>query len=54
MIAKIGLGVAVFLFSFLSPRILAAQVYPADLILIHGKIITVDAKDSVAQAIAIH
>ncbi len=26
---------------------------PADLILVHGKILTVDAKDSVAQAIAI-
>jgi predicted amidohydrolase YtcJ len=54
MIAKTRLGVAVFLFSLLSPQIPAAQVYPADLILIHGKIITVDAKDSVAQAIAIH
>jgi hypothetical protein len=30
----------------------SAQV-PADLILIHGKILTVDAKDSIAQAVAI-
>jgi hypothetical protein len=30
----------------------SAQV-PADLILIHGKILTVDPKDSIAQAVAI-
>ena len=53
MIAKTGLWVAVFLFSLLSPHILAAQADPPDLILIHGKIITVGAKDSVVQAIAI-
>ena len=33
--------------------LLAAQPHPADLLLIHGHILTVDAKDSVAQAIAI-
>ncbi len=31
----------------------ASAQQPADLILIHGKILTVDAKDSIAQAIAI-
>jgi predicted amidohydrolase YtcJ len=34
-------------------RILAAQSSTADLLLLHGHILTVDAKDSVAQAIAI-
>ena len=34
-------------------RLLAAQDSAADLVLIHGHILTVDAKDSVAQAIAI-
>ena len=34
-------------------RMLAAQSSPADLILIHGRILTVDAHDSIAQAIAI-
>jgi len=37
----------------LSSRILIAQDSAADLVLIHGHILTVDAKDSVAQAIAI-
>ena len=35
-------------------RILAAQNIAADLVLIHGHILTVDANDSVAQAIAVH
>jgi predicted amidohydrolase YtcJ len=37
----------------LSARLLTAQESVADLVLIHGHILTVDAKDSVAQAIAI-
>ena len=37
-----------------SPATTHAQSSSADLILINGKIITVDAKDSVAQALAIH
>jgi len=37
----------------LSARLLTAQESAADLVLIHGHILTVDAKDSVAQAIAI-
>ena len=37
----------------LSPRLVAAQNSAADLVLIHGHILTVDAKDSVAQAVAI-
>ncbi len=38
---------------FLCARLVAAQDSAADLVLIHGHILTVDAKDSVAQAIAI-
>jgi predicted amidohydrolase YtcJ len=45
-------------FLILSPALTAAQSpsaeNSADLILINGKIITVDAKDSIAQALAIH
>jgi len=37
----------------LAARILPAQAPAADLLLLHGHILTVDAKDSVAQAIAI-
>ena len=37
---------------FLSGLSAYAQL-PADLVLVHGKILTVDAKDSIAQAIAI-
>jgi predicted amidohydrolase YtcJ len=40
-------------FIALSARLLTAQESAADLVLIHGHILTVDAKDSVAQAIAI-
>jgi len=40
--------------TLLSIRILHAQSLTADLILLHGHILTVDAKDSVAQALAIH
>jgi predicted amidohydrolase YtcJ len=44
---------SVLLGTLLFTQILAAQ-NPADLVLIHGHILTVDANDSVAQAIAIH
>ncbi|MBZ5685106.1 MAG: amidohydrolase [Acidobacteriia bacterium] len=37
----------------LSSRLVAAQDSAADLVLIHGHILTIDAKDSVAQAVAI-
>ena len=43
---------SVFLGSLLLTRTLPAQI-PADLVLIHGHILTVDANDSVAQAIAV-
>lgn len=41
------------LLMLLSTEILPAQSPPADLLLIHGHILTLDAKDSVAEAIAI-
>jgi predicted amidohydrolase YtcJ len=41
------------LFTLLRPGISPAQSTPPDLLLIHGHIITVDAKDSIAQAVAI-
>ena len=41
------------LFTALFAPILAAQSPTADLLLLHGHILTVDAKDSVAQAVAI-
>jgi predicted amidohydrolase YtcJ len=44
---------AVLTLIFLCMRLVAAQDSAADLVLIHGHILTVDAKDSVAQAIAI-
>lgn len=54
MMAKTGWRLVVLaLLSLLSLRMIAAQTSRADLVLIHGKIITVDARDSVAQAIAI-
>jgi predicted amidohydrolase YtcJ len=43
----------VLLGTLLFTRILAAQNTAADLVLIHGHILTVDANDSVAQAIAV-
>lgn len=43
----------VFAVIVLSARFVAAQDSAADLVLIHGHILTVDAKDSVAQAMAI-
>jgi predicted amidohydrolase YtcJ len=46
------LGLAVFAGLFFAKQ-LRAQAPTADLILIHGRVLTVDAKDSVAQAIAI-
>ncbi|HEV2399502.1 MAG TPA: amidohydrolase family protein [Candidatus Sulfotelmatobacter sp.] len=52
MVLKLGLAVAA-LGLFFIPRELAAQASPADLVLIHGHILTVDAKDSVVQAVAI-
>ena len=45
---------SVLLGTLLFTQILAAQNPAADLVLIHGHILTVDANDSVAQAIAIH
>jgi predicted amidohydrolase YtcJ len=39
--------------TLLSVQMLAAQTSTADVLLLHGRILTVDAKDSVAQAIAI-
>jgi len=48
------LSLASILFTFLQlTRVLAGQGPNADLVLIHGHILTVDAKDSVAQAVAI-
>src|SRR5215467_12541713 len=44
---------SVLLWSLLLTRTLRAQTPAADLVLIHGHILTVDANDSVAQAIAI-
>ncbi len=44
---------SVLLGSLLFTRTLSAQVPAADLVLIHGHILTVDANDSVAQAIAV-
>lgn len=43
----------VLLFVLFSPTFLSGQSSPAGLLLIHGHILTVDANDSVAQAIAI-
>jgi len=43
-----------FLLAVLSATLLNAQQPPADLILIHGHIVTVDAKDTAAQALAVH
>src|SRR5215467_7896 len=43
----------VLLGSLFLPRTLPAQDRAADLVLIHGHILTVDANDSVAQAIAV-
>ena len=50
---KFRLGGALSL-ALLFPAIIAAQNAPADLILVHGHILTVDARDSVVQALAIH
>ena len=49
---KLRLATALFAILLLS-RIAYAQGPPADLLLIHGHILTVDAQDSVAQAVAI-
>jgi predicted amidohydrolase YtcJ len=43
----------VMLTTLLLTRILAAQNPAADLVLIHGHVLTVDANDSVAQAVAV-
>jgi predicted amidohydrolase YtcJ len=45
---------SVLLGTLLFTQIVAAQNSAADLVLIHGHILTVDANDSVAQAIAVH
>lgn len=47
------LGWTCTLFILLLTRISAAQDVPADLVLVHGHILTVDARDSVVQAVAI-
>jgi len=46
-------ALAALLSTLLSVQMLAAQTSAADVLLLHGRILTVDAKDSVAQAIAI-
>ena len=46
-------GALMLMLIFLCARLVVAQDSAADLVLIHGHILTVDAKDSVAQAIAI-
>lgn len=54
MARKIRLGYWAFLLlTFTGPNRLFSQNYPADFVLIHGHILTLDAKDSVAQALAI-
>lgn len=54
MIRKMRLGVRAFLLlSLAGSQPLFSQVSKADLVLIHGHILTVDANDSVAQALAI-
>ncbi len=54
MIGKFKFGFAVLLlFSFPGLRLVSTQNPGADVVLIHGHILTVDAKDSVVQAIAI-
>ena len=54
MAGKIRLGYWAFLLlTFPGPNRLFSQNSPADFILIHGHLLTVDAKDSVAQALAI-
>src|SRR5215469_6012698 len=54
MARKIKLGYWAFLLlSFTGPNRLFSQKSPADFVLIHGHILTVDAKDSEAQALAI-
>ena len=49
---KLSCASALFAVLLLTP-VLAAQSPTADLVLIHGHILSVDDKDSVAQAIAI-
>src|SRR5215469_12165007 len=54
MIRKIRLGFGAFLLlSLAAPQWLFPQNSHADLVLIHGHILTVDANDSVAQALAV-
>jgi predicted amidohydrolase YtcJ len=54
MVWKIRWGYWAFLLlSFPRPNRLFSQNSPVDFVLIHGQILTVDAKDSVAQALAI-
>jgi predicted amidohydrolase YtcJ len=55
MVQKIGLGIgaSLLLLSFTASQRLLAQNSQADLVLIHGRILTVDANDSVAEALAI-
>ena len=44
---------SVLLATLLFPQNLPAQNLAADLVLVHGHILTVDANDSIAQAIAV-
>src|SRR5215467_6420432 len=44
---------SVLLSIVLLPRVMPAQSPAADLLLLHGRILTVDTKDSIAQAVAI-
>jgi predicted amidohydrolase YtcJ len=49
---KLG-SASALLATIMWPRVLPAQSRPADLILLHGHILTVDARDSAVQALAI-
>jgi predicted amidohydrolase YtcJ len=50
---RLGFGASLLLLSFTGSQRLLAQNSQADLVLIHGHILTVDAKDAVAEALAI-
>ena len=49
----LGLCILLGLGSTSSRPMVAAQATPADLVLMHGKVITVDSRDSIAQAVAV-
>src|SRR5690242_13704285 len=50
---KMSKLISAFILGVLCGSVLPAQTQTADLILVNGKIITVDASDSIAQAVAI-